>query len=220
MSTKTTLPAARVRFHTTQAPERLGGETRPYEYPHLYQIQAGDWRISYAVEQNRLAILVLEVLNSDGTVVQDPIHETLTRKMKVKLLDWPEGSPSRDLRPEDLGRKVKIRLMDLAEEAAPAGRADGARPGRVKLSGSRRSRRASRHPARGARGRCEAIRGTSRAERGYRFLRRQSHATRFAHHVIGATQEPKRDRRQRLLPPLGGYFAAQWARPLFKWLPV
>jgi len=104
-------------LHTVQAPQRLGGETRPYVYPHLYQIQAGDWRISYAVEQNRLAILVLEVLNPDGTVVEDPIRETLNRKMKVKLLDWPEGSPSRDLLPEDLGRKVKIRLMDLADEA-------------------------------------------------------------------------------------------------------
>lgn len=121
MATGTTTSTARVRVHSVKAPERLGGETRPYEYPHLYQIQAGDWRISYAVEQNRLAILVLEVLNSDGTVVEDPIRETLTRKMKVKLLDWPEGSPSRDLRPEDLGRKVKIRLMDLAEEPVPAG---------------------------------------------------------------------------------------------------
>jgi hypothetical protein len=36
--------------------------------------------------------------------------------MKVKLLDWPEGSPSRDLPPEDLGKRVKIRLLDLADE--------------------------------------------------------------------------------------------------------
>ena len=121
MSARSKTPASCIRLSTAQAHERLGGETRPYEYPHLYQVQAGDWRISYAVEQNRLAILVLEVLNSDGTAVQDPIRETLTRKMKVKLLDWPDGSPSRDLRPEDLGRKVQIRLLDMADEAANDG---------------------------------------------------------------------------------------------------
>src|SRR5512147_1722768 len=90
---------------------RSGGENLPLDYPHLYQIQAGDWRISYAVEQNHLAILVLEVLNPDGSVRKDPASETLTRKMKVRLLDWPEGSPSRDLPPEELGKKVKIKLL-------------------------------------------------------------------------------------------------------------
>ena len=118
--------STRVRISNVEAPGRLGGETRPYEYPHLYQIQAGDWRISYAVERNRLAILVLEVLNADGTLAPDPVRETLTHKMKVKLLDWPEGSPSRDLRPEDLGRKVRIRLMDMDDEIiAPDGGAAG-----------------------------------------------------------------------------------------------
>lgn len=100
-----------------EAPElvRGGGEARPFEYPHLYQIQAGEWRISYAVEQNHLAILVLEVLNPDGSVRKDPARETLTRKMKVKLLDWPEGK-SHDLPPEELGKRVKIKLLDLADE--------------------------------------------------------------------------------------------------------
>lgn len=115
MNLKIKDPDSRVRVSEMPPVPRTGGETRPYEYPHLYQIQAGDWRISYAVEQNHLAILVLEVLNPDGTVKKDPEHETLTRKMKVKLLDWPEGSPSRDLPPEDLGKKVKIKLLDLAE---------------------------------------------------------------------------------------------------------
>lgn len=109
---------AESRIKVSEMPEtvRIGGETRPYEYPHLYQIQAGEWRISYAVEQNHLAILVLEVLNPDGTVKKDPARETLTRKMKVKLLDWPEGNPSRDLTPEDLGKKVKIKLLDLVDD--------------------------------------------------------------------------------------------------------
>ena len=118
MSARVSAPAAHVRLHTLEGPDRLGGETRPYQYPHLYQIQAGDWRISYAVERNRLAILVLEVLSPDGSVPPDPARESLTRKMKVKLLDWPEGSPSRDLPPEELGKKIKIKLLDLTDDGA------------------------------------------------------------------------------------------------------
>ena len=60
---------------------RSGGEKRPLDYPHLYQIQAGDWRISYAVEHNRLAILVLEVLQSDGASSKDPAQDNLTKKI-------------------------------------------------------------------------------------------------------------------------------------------
>jgi hypothetical protein len=101
------------------APKRIGAETRPFEYPHLYQIQAGDWRISYAVERNRLAILVLEVLNPDGSGTPDPVRESRSSKMKIKLLDRPEDSPSRDLRPDEIGRRVKIRLLDMAEESGP-----------------------------------------------------------------------------------------------------
>ena len=183
MSARTTTSAARIRLHTTQAPERLGGETRPYEYPHLYQIQAGDWRISYAVEQNRLAILVLEVLNPDGTVIEDPVRETLTRKMKIKLLDWPEGSPSRDLRPEDLGRKVKIRLLDLAEEASPDGPGQRATTSRVRLSGS-----STQKPHSGIRlnePKASAPRPSERVDEsaGVEFLRRQGNAPRFPHDV-------------------------------------
>ncbi len=95
---------------------RSGGENRPFEYPRLYRIQAGDWRISYAVEHNRLAILVLEVLSPEGTVRKDETADTVKRTMKVKLLDWPEGSPSRDLPPEELGKKFKIKFLDLADE--------------------------------------------------------------------------------------------------------
>ena len=116
MSVRFTDREERIRVYDAPDTARSGGETRPLDYPHLYQIQAGDWRISYAVEQNHLAILVLEVLNPDGTVREDAARETLNRKIKVKLLDWPDGSPSRDLPPEDLGRKVRIRLLDMADE--------------------------------------------------------------------------------------------------------
>jgi len=129
MSVKLRDTDTHIKVHEAPPAVRSGGEARPYEYPHLYQIQAGGWRISYAVEQNHLAILVLEVLNADGTVRQDPARETLTRNMKVKLLDWPEGSPSRDLPPEDLGKKVKIKLLDMADDLrdddAPESRGGG-----------------------------------------------------------------------------------------------
>ena len=136
MSVKLRETDARIKVHEMPEAARSGGETVPYEYPHLYQIQAGDWRISYAVEQNHLAILVLEVLNADGTVRKDPARETLTRKMKVKLLDWPEGSPSRDLPPEDLGKKVKIKLLDMADEAREEVGQQRMRGGRIRLRDS------------------------------------------------------------------------------------
>jgi mRNA-degrading endonuclease RelE of RelBE toxin-antitoxin system len=113
---------------------RSGGENRPFEYPHLYRIQAGDWRISYAVEHNRLAILVLEVLTPEGTVRKDATADNLERKMKVKLLDWPEGSPSRDLPAEEVGKKLKIKFLDLADELRAEG-AEAPRPaGSIRLS--------------------------------------------------------------------------------------
>jgi hypothetical protein len=127
---------SRIKVHEMPEALRSGGETRPYEYPHLYQIQAGDWRISYAVEQNHLAILVLEVLNADGTVRKDPARETLTRKMKVKLLDWPEGSPSRDLPPEDLGKRVQIKLLDMADEVREEDGLDQRRGRKIRLRDS------------------------------------------------------------------------------------
>jgi hypothetical protein len=125
-------------YETPQAMQalRAGGESRPFEYPHLYQIQAGDWRISYAVEHDRLAILVLEVLTRDGLVRKDPASEKLARKMKIKLLDWPEGSPSRDLPPEELGKKLKIKLLDLADEMGQEEAADAPRRSKIKLSGA------------------------------------------------------------------------------------
>ena len=117
-----------VESHVKLAPPELpadlrtGGENLPLPYPHLYQIQAGDWRISYAVENNRLAILVLEVLNALGESSKDAAHQDLTRKMKIKLLDWPEGSGKAGVPPEVVTNKMKIKWLDLAEEG------DGSEP--------------------------------------------------------------------------------------------
>jgi hypothetical protein len=110
---------SRVRLAAPELPAgiRSGGENVPLEYPHLYQVQAGDWRISYAVEHNRLAILVLEVLNPDGTSSKDAGRQNLTRKMKIKLLDWPEGAGGREAPPEVVTNKMKIKWLDMAEDA-------------------------------------------------------------------------------------------------------
>src|SRR5512135_1348068 len=113
MSTTTRIKTAEphVKLAEPQLPAdiRSGGERRPLDYPHLYQIHAGDWRISYAVEHNRLAILVLEVLNPAGESSKDAARENLTRKMKVKLLDWPEGAGHKQLPPEVVSGKWKIK---------------------------------------------------------------------------------------------------------------
>ncbi len=138
MPTKIRPPESQIKVYENpeaMQPLRSGGEARPFEYPHLYQIQAGDWRISYAVEHNRLAILVLEVLSADGAVRKDPESQKLARKMKVKLLDWPEGSPSRDLPPEELGKKLKIKLLDLADDLGNEDAGARQRKSKVRLSG-------------------------------------------------------------------------------------
>ena len=136
MSTRMKTAESHVKLAMPELPAgvRSGGEKHPLEYPHLYQIQAGDWRISYAVEHNRLAILVLEVLNPPGGSPKDADRESLNRKMKIKLLDWPEGVGNKQLPPEVVSNKMKIKWLDLAEEVEP-GRVEAAGKSRIKLKG-------------------------------------------------------------------------------------
>ena len=47
---KTAEPHIKLAAPKLPADIRTGGENIPLDYPSLYQIQAGDWRISYAVE--------------------------------------------------------------------------------------------------------------------------------------------------------------------------
>jgi mRNA-degrading endonuclease RelE of RelBE toxin-antitoxin system len=127
MLTKTKSKESRIKLRETAPAARSGGESRPFDYPHLYKIQAGDWRISYAVEHNRLAILVLEVLTPEGAAKADPVHEQMTKKMKIKLLDLPEVIATEEIKPEDVGKKIKIKLLDIPKvpaEAEPAPAAD------------------------------------------------------------------------------------------------
>ncbi|HEX8991527.1 MAG TPA: hypothetical protein VF784_07590 [Anaerolineales bacterium] len=140
MSTTTTrirTAEPHVKLAAPQLPAdiRSGGESRPLDYPHLYQIHAGDWRISYAVEHNRLAILVLEVLNPAGESSKDGARETLTQKMKIKLLDWPENSGHRQLPPEVVSGKWKIKWLDMAEEGEVIEDESAHAASRIKLKG-------------------------------------------------------------------------------------
>ena len=139
MATRIHAPDSRVKLAAPELPAgvRSGGENLPLDYPHLYQIQAGDWRISYAVEHNRLAILVLEVLNPPGGASpKDPTHEKMTRKMKVKLLDWPEGSGTSQLPAEEISKKLKIKWLDLKPDVADGEIEAPASASRIKLKGS------------------------------------------------------------------------------------
>ena len=42
------------------------GSKKLVGYDNLYRIRVGDWRISYAVEQDRLIILILEIAPRGG----------------------------------------------------------------------------------------------------------------------------------------------------------
>lgn len=106
----------RVQLREGPLARLLGGEVQPYDYPHLHQIRAGDWRISYAVERNRLAILVLEVLSADGQSDQARAHNLPVYSAKVRLLDGPNASPGRDLAPSGLRARDTIRFLDVSDE--------------------------------------------------------------------------------------------------------
>ncbi len=144
-NTRTRTADSHVKLAAPELPAgiRTGGENLPLEYPHLYQIQAGDWRISYAVENNRLAILVLEVLNPDGTSSKDVLSANMTRKMKIKLLDWPEGSGGGQVPAEVLSKKMKIKWLDMASD--PEVTEGEVIPGksRIKLKGAAPAKSAS-----------------------------------------------------------------------------
>ncbi len=153
MTTRIKTVESHVKLQTPELPPgiRSGGEKRPLEYPHLYQIQAGDWRISYAVEHNRLAILVLEVLNAEGAALKDPASESMTKKMKIKLLDWPEGKGNTQIPPEELSKKLKIKLLDMSEEAGEDDEAESTRgTSRIKLAAAT-DKKAGKQPSSGKR---------------------------------------------------------------------
>lgn len=111
MPAKTMSKESRIQIHDDVPQDvRSGGEGRPFEFPHLYRIKAGDWRISYAVEHNRLAILVLEVLNQEESAKMDPTQEQIAQTMKIKLLDLPAENT-----PAEIESKIRVKLLDTSD---------------------------------------------------------------------------------------------------------
>ena len=54
--------------------------------------------------------------------------------MKVKLLDWPEGTGNVQVPPEELTKKLKIKLLDMSEEVREESDPEAARTtSRIKL---------------------------------------------------------------------------------------
>lgn len=112
MPAKTINKESRIQIHDDSPQDvRSGGESRPFEYPHLYRIKAGDWRISYAVEHNRLAILVLEVMNPEEPATKDPTQERIAQTMKIKLLDLPAETASAEIE-----NKIRVKLLDPSDD--------------------------------------------------------------------------------------------------------
>lgn len=134
MPAKTTNKESRIQLHDDLPQDvRSGGEGRPFEYPRLYRIKAGDWRISYAVEHNRLAILVLEVLHSEEPAKKDPAQEQIAQTMKIKLLELPAETT-----PAEMENKIRVKLLDPSDDAKEkeAASLSAYEKRRVKLSGS------------------------------------------------------------------------------------
>lgn len=130
MPTKTTNDKSRIKVHDMpDVSPRSGGEARPFDFPHLYRIRAGDWRISYAVEHDRLAVLVLEVLHPDKSAEEDPEREVVARKMKIRLLDLPEGKKQSSPVREPV-RKSMVKLLNPDHAESTSDRAGQ----RVRLS--------------------------------------------------------------------------------------
>ncbi len=102
-----------IKLYELPKTTRSGGEQVPLNYPQLHQIRAGDWRISYAVEHNRLAILVLEILSPE-----DAARESVTQKIKVKLLELKEQTAGKKVTAQEVERRIKIKLSDITDGLA------------------------------------------------------------------------------------------------------
>lgn len=135
MLPKTKNSSSRVKVHELPVEPAAGGEGKSLEYPHLYRLRLGDWQVSYAVEHNKLVILVLEGLESEH-----PDHEKTEKRPRVKVKNLLENATPvppqankaarvklrnllEDVKPEPIEggeviKKVKIKLLDLLKEEA------------------------------------------------------------------------------------------------------
>ncbi len=112
---------SRIKLHDMPPETYTGGQNIPLEFPNMYRIQAGDWRISYAVEHNRLAILVLEVLTAEEGAQEDTARQQMSRVMKVRLLNSSEAKKNAESEVETQDAKPMIKILDAIEDVIETG---------------------------------------------------------------------------------------------------
>jgi mRNA-degrading endonuclease RelE of RelBE toxin-antitoxin system len=108
--------SSRIKVHEMPESTIKGGTEVPMAFPHLYRIHAGDWRISYAVEHNRLAILVLEVLSPDESEREDTARQEMNKILKVRLLNSTNDAPDELAGTGLAGKKSRIKVLDVSPE--------------------------------------------------------------------------------------------------------
>jgi mRNA-degrading endonuclease RelE of RelBE toxin-antitoxin system len=110
---------SKIKVHDMPQSTIKGGTDMPMEFPHLYRIRAGDWRISYAVENNRLAILVLEVLSSDDGEASETAHREMTKVLKIRSLTSAEQKARQLTESGDQAGKPRIKFLEVTPEGDP-----------------------------------------------------------------------------------------------------
>ena len=109
----------KIKVHDMPQSTIKGGTDMPLEFPHLYRIRAGDWRISYAVENNRLAILVLEVLSSDEGEASDTAHREMAKVLKIRSLTSAEEKARQYSESGEQAGKPRIKFLEVSPEGDP-----------------------------------------------------------------------------------------------------
>ncbi len=135
MLPKTTSGLSRIKLHEPVPEPGAGGEGKPLDYPQMYRLRLGDWQVSYAVEHNKLVILVLEEVEHDPPVKEKagkrprvkiknllenatPVPPQTNKAARIKLRNLLEDVQPEPIEGGDVLKKVKIKLLDLLEEDA------------------------------------------------------------------------------------------------------
>lgn len=111
MLPKTKNSTSRIKVHELPVAPASGGDSKSLEYPQLYRLRLGDWQVSYAVEHNKLVILVLEGLESEH-----PAQEKTEKKPRVKVKNLLENATPV---PPQANKAARIKLRNLLDEVKP-----------------------------------------------------------------------------------------------------
>ncbi len=127
--------SSRIKVHDMPESTIKGGTDVPLEFPHLYRIHAGDWRISYAVEHNRLAILVLEVLTAEESEREDTARQEMSKILKIRLLNSTNEHAQVGTEPAVAGKKSRIKVLDVSpkDDASDPGIGDAIGKPRIRV---------------------------------------------------------------------------------------